>query len=135
MLSAWSASFLTGMTRISREMNHRACREKRRILLPAMRRRLLPSRPLRHSRFTLANRITSLLPTIQILGPFGVFESMNVFLRRPRNFARFCFRCKQRVGPTRNDLSNAVLLPGIHVIGDLNHDCVYATGTGVLTLD
>ena len=28
MLSAWSASFLAGMTRISREMNHRACRER-----------------------------------------------------------------------------------------------------------
>jgi hypothetical protein len=28
MLSAWSASFLAGMTRISTEMNHRACRER-----------------------------------------------------------------------------------------------------------
>ncbi len=34
MLSAWSASFLAGMTRISREMNHRACKERRRSLLP-----------------------------------------------------------------------------------------------------
>jgi hypothetical protein len=41
MLSAWSASFLTDMTRISREMNHRACKETRRSLLP-MRLRLLP---------------------------------------------------------------------------------------------
>ena len=63
MLSAWSASFLAGMTRISREMNHRACRERRRSLLPTMRLRLLPSHSFRHSRFTLANRITSLLPT------------------------------------------------------------------------
>src|SRR5260370_37462741 len=30
MLSAWSASFLAAMTRISREMNHRAFRERRR---------------------------------------------------------------------------------------------------------
>jgi hypothetical protein len=30
MLSAWSASFLAGMTRISTEMNHRACRERER---------------------------------------------------------------------------------------------------------
>jgi len=34
MLSAWSASFLAGMTRISREMNDRACKERRRSLLP-----------------------------------------------------------------------------------------------------
>ena len=66
MLSAWSASFLAGMTRISREMNHRACKERRRRLLP-MRLRLLPSHSFRHSRFTLANRITSVLPTIQEL--------------------------------------------------------------------
>jgi hypothetical protein len=63
MLSAWSASFLAGMTRISREMNHRACKERRRSLLP-MRRRLLPSDSFRHSRFTLADPITSVLPTI-----------------------------------------------------------------------
>jgi hypothetical protein len=62
MLSAWSASFLAGMTRISREMNHRACKERRRRLLP-MRLRLLPSHSFRHSRFTLANRITSVLLT------------------------------------------------------------------------
>src|ERR1700757_5506407 len=43
MLSAWSVSFLAGTTRISREMNHRACRERRRSLLPTMRLRLLPS--------------------------------------------------------------------------------------------
>src|SRR6266550_1169026 len=42
MLSAWSASFLAGMTCISREMNHRACKERRRRLLP-MRLRLEPS--------------------------------------------------------------------------------------------
>src|ERR1700686_1855912 len=64
MLSAWSASFLAGMTRIATEMNHRACRERRRSLLPTMRLRLLPSHSFRHSTFTLANRITSLLPTI-----------------------------------------------------------------------
>ena len=29
MLSAWSASFLADMTRISRGMNHRACKERR----------------------------------------------------------------------------------------------------------
>jgi hypothetical protein len=29
MLSAWSASFLADMTRISRGMNHRACKEGR----------------------------------------------------------------------------------------------------------
>ena len=29
MLSAWSASFLTDMTRISRGMNYRACKERR----------------------------------------------------------------------------------------------------------
>src|ERR1700676_4645884 len=69
MLSAWSASFLAGMTRISREMNHRACRERRRSLLPTMRLRLLPSHSFRHFRFTLANRITSLLPTIQTRTP------------------------------------------------------------------
>lgn len=63
MLSAWSASFLAAMTRISREMNHRACRERRRSLLPTMRLRLLPSHSFRNSRFTLANRITCLLPT------------------------------------------------------------------------
>ena len=34
MLSAWSASFLAGMTRISKEMNHRTCKERRRSLLP-----------------------------------------------------------------------------------------------------
>jgi hypothetical protein len=67
MLSAWSASFLAGMTRISREMNHRACRERRRSLLPTMRLWLLPSHSFRHSRFTLANRITSLLPTMREL--------------------------------------------------------------------
>src|ERR1700758_1292521 len=44
MRSAWSVSFLAGTTRISREMNHRACRERRRSLLPTMRLRLLPSR-------------------------------------------------------------------------------------------
>ena len=58
MLSAWSASFLADMTRISREMNHRACKERRRSLLP-MRLRLLPRHSFRHSRFTLDNRITS----------------------------------------------------------------------------
>jgi len=62
MLSAWSASFLAGMTRISRETNHRACKERRRNLLP-MRLRLLPRHSFRHSRITLANRITSVLPT------------------------------------------------------------------------
>ena len=61
MLSAWSASFLADMTRISREMNHRACKERRRSLLPM--RLSLPSHAFRHSRFTLANRITSVLPT------------------------------------------------------------------------
>ena len=75
MLSAWSASFLAGMTRISREMNHRACKERRRRLLP-MRLRLLPSHSFRHSRFTLANRITSVLPTIhpELLSPLQVDE-------------------------------------------------------------
>jgi len=29
MLSAWSVSFLADMTRISRGMNHRACKERR----------------------------------------------------------------------------------------------------------
>jgi len=33
-----------------------------------MRQRLLPSHSFRHSRFSLANRITSLLPTIETLG-------------------------------------------------------------------
>ena len=65
MLSAWSPSSLAGMTLISREMNHRTCRERRRSLLPTMRLRLLPSHSFRHSRFTLANRIPSLLPTIR----------------------------------------------------------------------
>jgi hypothetical protein len=76
MLSAWSASFLGGMTRISREMNHRAFRERRRNLLPTMRLRLLPSHSFRHSRFALANRITSLLPTtLQVTGPIPALWS------------------------------------------------------------
>jgi hypothetical protein len=29
MLSAWNASFLVDMTRVSRGMNHRACKERR----------------------------------------------------------------------------------------------------------
>jgi hypothetical protein len=35
MLSAWGASFLADPIRISREMNHRACKERRRSLLHA----------------------------------------------------------------------------------------------------
>jgi hypothetical protein len=77
MLSAWSASFLAGMTRISREMNHRACKERRRSLLP-MRLRLLPSHSFRHPSFTLANRITSVLPTIQKSSTFMKFDPPSV---------------------------------------------------------
>jgi hypothetical protein len=77
MLSAWSASFLAGMTRISREMNHRACKERRRGLLPR-RLRLLPSHSFRHSRFTLANRITSVLPTNGELSRFGLNRNAQV---------------------------------------------------------
>src|SRR5229473_2957800 len=57
MLSAWSPSFLADMTRISREMNHRACKERGQSSLLPMRLRLLPSHSFRHSKFTLANRI------------------------------------------------------------------------------
>jgi len=41
-----------------------------------MRLRLLPSHSFRHSRFTLANRITSVLPTIhpELLSPLQVDE-------------------------------------------------------------
>jgi hypothetical protein len=31
MLNDWSAFFLADMTRISREMNHRACKERRHV--------------------------------------------------------------------------------------------------------
>jgi len=55
MLSAWSASFLAGMTRISREMNHRACKEMTTEPSTDDALRLLPSHSFRHSRFTLAN--------------------------------------------------------------------------------
>jgi len=65
MLSAWSPSFLADMTRISREMKHRACKERGQSCLLPMRLRLLPSHSFRHSKFTLANRITSGLPTNQ----------------------------------------------------------------------
>jgi hypothetical protein len=52
------------------------------------------------------------VPTIQTVGPLE-FSLHGCCLRRLRNFARFCFRCYHHVGPTRNDLSNTVLLPGI----------------------
>ena len=80
MLSAWSASFLAGMTRISREMNHRACRE-RETTEPSTDDAAAVVAESLFSAFQVylpANRITSLLPTIHELTCFVITRALSV---------------------------------------------------------